>query len=586
VLLALAAYKGDAGRIKNDKNGNAVLEQDVEDSSQDAQHVEGPSVEVAMDELGEARLARQANMTNAETESAARETKDLKTNYKVIKKGGKWEMINTHQESSDGAALLEENEEAAKTGESLAHKTLQRELGLEDEEVLEGSSLSAATTANALTMPEEPRCEEPAMWNSWTPQLCDKGLLCEFEKIGDRLKQKGGKCKTLEEFTCVLPNLLLKPLNVCPESFYCHPTNRLQPEGKCVKARYMCGADVVVQAEYENDGSWWRVAARLPTEKLLENGENGRVEVGSTLKDGCKVVYSLLCSETRRTTLRQEVAPCKDQFDGCKRCNPPAQDQNDIDFDQEDVDFRWVWTHSTRAKEATNGKPNQFKFNQAFNNAYAGGHLKDTMEVRFTPTTTTCGEKINPTEKIEEAMRKIDESMSPSANEGDSIAEVKTNVAMLKDLLPTVGCDSAPVRVSDVLARLRKKFVDFWDARDGPKTAGKRFDDTIKELKVHASGSPRSLVKAFAILADKKDQDILKGIPADDQDLLEKYDSSADKEFLKTSSTSLVQSKENLFGALLVPVVFFVLVAVFGVMVMYPFAIIFIVLEAAMFMTR
>jgi len=40
-LLALAAYKGDAGRIKNDKNDNAAMEQDVEDSSQGAQHVEG-----------------------------------------------------------------------------------------------------------------------------------------------------------------------------------------------------------------------------------------------------------------------------------------------------------------------------------------------------------------------------------------------------------------------------------------------------------------------------------------------------------------------------------------------------------------
>jgi len=196
-------------------------------------------------------------------------------------------------------------------------------------------------------------------------------------------------------------------------------------------ARDECGADVVVQADYGEDGGPG-LSVRLPKENLLAEP----VEIGRKLKDGCNVVYSLLCSGTsgtKRTTLRQKVAPCgKEQVDGCKRCHGP-------DGDQKDVDFGWIRTRSTKAKDGL------FEFNQDFNQVYAGGHLKDAMEVRFTPTTTTCGEKIESTE-VEKALSNIE-------TEEFVIAKVKANVAMLKDLLFTPGCGGDLVDPARVAAK-------------------------------------------------------------------------------------------------------------------------------------
>ena len=80
------------------------------------------ALKAAMKEIAAARLARQANMTDVEREVAAREADNFKKNYTVKKVDGKWQMISTDMEPSDGAALVQNTESNQEVASPAGHR--------------------------------------------------------------------------------------------------------------------------------------------------------------------------------------------------------------------------------------------------------------------------------------------------------------------------------------------------------------------------------------------------------------------------------------------------------------------------------
>jgi len=307
-----------------------------------------------------------------------------------------------------------------------------------------------------------------------------------------------------------------------------------------------CDVDVIVEAAGDQ-----KLDVRLQKAAIKAG-----VEVGRKTKNGCDVIYSLLCQDNL-TTLQKEVAPCEEQTSDCEDCSADwvrrtvrhgvVYPSGFWKAEQDHFSFWKAWrsTHQHKGQSL-------FKFSDDFNSEYAEGALVDSRTVHFTPTGDTCADA---RAKIASKQATLEEALVGLENVEDK-GSFKARIAMMKPFQKAkmgydkMGCENTPIMeesfLNEMVGKLRATFVSVRQPDVNEETAQKRFHDTLAFIKGHSTDiSLKDAIEASGIALGKdvtteKEQEDVDGsedVDAEHEDRLE--------DALTEQSTALVQLQEG-----------------------------------------